>query len=308
MFDTAYDTTICKKIKIRALGGILLRAHITDPFPIPREGIGRGETNILLVTPEERNDDIPAFMEPVVIEDLSHVRKVVVDIRPFSSIARGTGDYRITSYNDYTTAMTRAIFQDRLNAGSIYTFVSQMPFAWRVFDRWVTGTIVNRMNLRNDLDVQIRLSIVSAIYFQLLFYNDPAEALVKEYETIQYKAASLTNTNLDLVKEVLDKIERMDSIEDYCSAVATATGSIRLDNFKFVGLFNMISSSWFGVNAREIVGVALEHLPTFYALVYSALTDRSYRKCLLGKTIDSIRDRAAEERFSYAMKDLLLEK
>ena len=308
MFDTAYDTTICKKIKSKELGGILLRAHITDPFPTPREGIGRGETNILLVTPEERNDDIPAFMEPVVVEDLNHVRKVVVDIRPFSSIARGTGDYRITSYNDYTTAMMRAVFQDRLNAGSIYTFASQMPFAWRIFDRWVTGAIVNRMNLRNDLDVQIRLSIISAIYFQLLFFNKPEEALTTDRDVIQYKAASMTNTNLDLVGEVLDKIERLNTIEDYCNVVATATGSIRLDNFKFVGLFNMISNSWFGVNSREIVGVALEHIPTFYSLIYAALTDRSYRRSMLGKVVDGIRDKAAEERFTFAMKDLLLEK
>lgn len=306
MFNSAYDTTICKKVKDKTLSKLLLQTHVGDPLPIPRSGLGAGDTRLLLITPSEDYDDIPEFNQPVVIQDLDKVYKVVVDIRPYASKGRNGELYRITAFNDYNTALTKAIFQECVLDGQINTFASQIGYTWRIFDRWINGAIINHMNLRNDLDVQIRLSILNAIYFQVLFYSDMEAALTEESEVIKYKAASLTNTQMDLVAEVFDRVERLNNIEDYCNAIATVTGSIRLDTFKFAGLFNMISNAWYGVGSKETLGVALEHIPTFYALVYSAKTDRSYRRTKLGQIIDSIRDRHAEERFVFAMKDMLL--
>lgn len=306
MFNTAYDTTICKKVHDKALAKILLQTHVGDPLQPPRSGLGAGEENVLLITPSDDYDDIPEFNQPVVIEDLDRTKKIIVDIRPFASKGRASEVYRITAHNDYNTAMAKAILQERLVNGRIQSFAGQMNYVWRVFDRWINGAIINHMNLRNELDVQIRLSILNAIYFQILFYDDMAAALTEESEVIKYKAASLTNTNMTLVGEVYDKIKRLENIEDYCNCIATVTGSIRLDHFKFAGLFNMISNSWYGVGSKETVGVALEHIPTLFALVYTAKTDRSYRRTKFGQIIDSLRDRQAEDRFLYAMKDLLL--
>lgn len=306
MFNTAYDTTICKKVQDKSLAKILLQTHVGDPLQPPRSGLGAGEDKVLLITPSDDYDDIPEFNQPVVIKDIDNQNKVVVDIRPFASKGRASEIYRITSHNDYNTAMAKAILEERLLNGQVHIFVSQIGYVWRIFDRWINGAIVNHMNLRNELDVQIRLSILNAIYFQILFYDDMEKALSKESEIIKYKAASLTNTNTNLVSEVYDKIDRLSNIEDYCKCIATVTGSIRLDNFKFAGLFNMISNSWYGVGSKETVGVALEHIPTLYALIYTAKTDRSYRRTKIGQIIDSLRDRQAEDRFIYAMKDLLI--
>ena len=47
-------------------------------------------------------------------------------------------------------------------------------------------------------------------------------------------------------------------------------------------LYNALGNSWFGSNKTELISVALEHPPTWVAMIYTAVNDRGYRKSQIG--------------------------
>lgn len=75
----------------------------------------------------------------------------------------------------------------------------------------------------------------------------------------------------------------MTGIKDFCAQVKEITENNRLQAFEEGILVNLLIASWFGTNAREMIAVALEHPPTWIALVYAAFTEKSYKNTVISK-------------------------
>jgi hypothetical protein len=48
-------------------------------------------------------------------------------------------------------------------------------------------------------------------------------------------------------------------------------------------LITLTGQSWFGLNAKEILAIALEHPPTWTTIVHHALQERTYRNSVIAK-------------------------
>ncbi len=72
-------------------------------------------------------------------------------------------------------------------------------------------------------------------------------------------------------------------MDSYIKAIAEYSGSMRLQDLKVATLYTYLAGSWFGMNRIELMGVTVEHLPTFVAIVFYALTTRSYRNTEVSK-------------------------
>ena len=75
-----------------------------------------------------------------------------------------------------------------------------------------------------------------------------------------------------------DSIGPLNNANDLAKELSTKARTLSMGELKFADLHVLLKASWYGTNASDNVGMALEHLPTWIAILYTAVSDRSYRK------------------------------
>src|SRR5690606_35164879 len=90
---------------------------------------------------------------------------------------------------------------------------------------------------------------------------------------------------IDIVMDVLDKVEYGDTLEAFCDNVKRVDGTDRTASFSPGIMINSSTGLWFGINSSEIVAVSMEHAPTFCALLFHALGDGSYSRGEMAKRL-----------------------
>lgn len=298
MIISPYETTICKPYKKDAIQRALETANIQDPFPAVGMFAGTEYTNVKVVTPAPEYSDVAPFTQPVFLKDGT----VVFDGRSFLGSRPENGKYPVRVSNDYGFQILRAQLMLAFAGKDFGALVSLQENAWRFFDQWVSSTLVVRTNLANNFDIRVRVSVVIAAYFITRFYENPEKALSEELDAITAKITRWLRIPQTTVEEVLARVEGLTDFDSLARNLFEATQAIRLKGLNYQGFYTMLSGSWFGVHARENVGVALEHLPTFYAIAFTALNDRSYKKTAIGSRIDQIRDPAIKGRFDTVIR------
>ena len=265
--------------------------------------------NLSLLVHSDPGEDIEQFTQPLIINRLGNDH-VVLDGRPFITDARGVdknlSDYRVRQHADFMLLIYRGVFTDILVKGAT-DMSSAVHLTIKFFEHFITSTIVTRLNLRNDFDTQKRLSILCYLYY--LIMSSEEKVSLEDKRTREFLKLWIVRNlpyNAVDVDSVLENIDDMDSLEGFCANLYNATQNPRLKTMKADDLYTLVAGSWFGINAREIIGVALEHVPTFMALVYSSLTDRSFRKCVLASRITTFGDRNYRERSEECLRRLYL--
>jgi hypothetical protein len=95
-----------------------------------------------------------------------------------------------------------------------------------------------------------------------------------------------TRAPVDLVIDTFGKIGDIKSITDFCNKVPQILENIRLNDFNLGVLLTIIANSWYGLNSREILAVALEHPPTWCSLVYGSLTERTFKNSMIARVAE----------------------
>ena len=86
---------------------------------------------------------------------------------------------------------------------------------------------------------------------------------------------------------LFDTMGEIHGIADYCTEVQRAVENVRMKDFNLAMLLTLIRNSWYGLNAKDILSVALEHPPTWIAVVFATIADRTYKSSALFKVVES---------------------
>jgi hypothetical protein len=70
-------------------------------------------------------------------------------------------------------------------------------------------------------------------------------------------------------------------------------------------LITILKSSWFGNNAAELLAVSLEHPPTWVSLVYTSLSERSFKNANLSKIVERYGKNNADNEFTRSFVSLV---
>jgi hypothetical protein len=302
MFKTAYDTTACQKHIIQpTINAILQHSAVTgNQFrfavnPLTEDTIYSVKT--VLNGPAV----IPAFGHPLAIEqklfsdefgdqDDKPRYRVFVDVRNFTRIS-ATDDYDegkevdIKSKMDYHFAVMRGFFQhvwlrygarDLLNIGN---------YQIKIYSRWLSDILTKRFALPPD--VQMTLVIISAYFYQCLFLDDNVTELDESMKLkFATQVASATYISAEDAMRVIDTLPVIRNLDELVNIIQSQSGTVRLEQFNVALLFTATSGSWFGPNNVEVTHVALEHPPTFIAMIISAANEKGYRNTSIGKLVD----------------------
>lgn len=278
IFRSAYDTTFGRRYSTEATKAAIVKATVSNYLAKNDDGY------TVIEDTSDMPVDIPAFTHPLYVEKAPY-DGLYVDARNFVSRNRQSGEKKISSVSDYNFLLARAGLENiwRTEPTSVLRGASPLPAS--VYSSWLSENISKRLGV--EPEDQHKLAIFSAWFYYSLF-SDEVRPDESEFNRVCQGIAKATRTPVTLVMQVLDGQDYVKDITDYCSRLEDVTGSIRLRGFSSILLYPMLNSTWFGYSSNDMVAVGIEHVPTFLAIVLSAITERAYTRSLLSKMIERV--------------------
>lgn len=272
-----YDTTQGRMYQVDKIVNEIKRAQIDLPLPEVETPAGNVLKNILFVTPHDAHEDVKQFTQFVNL-GTDQEPKLVIDGRQYMKWDRRTDTYRLTASNDWMFQCVRLALTARClkdGPGEIRRF-GDVPAL--TFIKWITRAVVQKYSL--DEATELKVMVVCAFYYYGMIDSDVAtdpEARAGLVNVVN----RLTRVDHRSILDISDSIKSLKTFDDLAKTIANDIGTIRLGEIKGADVLVLVQGSFFGLNAREHVGVAVEHLPTFIAMVYTCIQDRSYKKYTL---------------------------
>lgn len=296
MFKSAYETLACRSYNISDIKKYLNLARIDGTLLEARTpGKSKVIRDVFVVGPD--NTEVPAFSHPFRLEDKDEV-VYVIDGRPY--LRKGIDGFTITNVSEYNQLLIRAaLSKDWETTPNSLLSLGDLPII--VFSRWMSNAITSRLGLTPE--DQVKLMVVTLFYWYSLFRNDEFDD--KDKNNIARKISKISYIPTNITMGLIDTIGYMEDVNAYIDTVIKVVGSTRLEKLNAGLLFSMMGGSWFGLNSKEIIAVAIEHPPTFVSIIAAALESRSYRKSIIGRLVLDNDKKQLGKTFTHSLYSML---
>ena len=204
---------------------------------------------------------------------------VVIDSRPFLKFT-SNGDQSFTSKPEYQLLLTRGLMNDAWVSLPINRLKNLGELPVSTYANWISQNIARRFSL--DAGAQLDIYIMSGIFYETLFMDGAVEIDVNKQSSLIASVTTNLKTQSKLVLEVMEKMESknivLSDMVSFCQAIRDVTENVRLKDLNHGLLVSLLKGTWYSANAAEILAIAIEHPPTWLSLIYTALTEKMYRK------------------------------
>lgn len=308
VFKDCYETTVGSVLDTKRIVTAIKESMIKDGLGSVSLNVKHvGEFKPVFVTGSFSSEsDIPLFAHPITVLGFHQSNYICADLRLF--VRKDTPidklDEAIKNRTEFNFVKSRAILSLHWVAGSYSKLKNNLQFAGTVYAAWLSEAIAKTYGL--NFKDQTVLAILSSMFYQSLF-TEEAEFDEDAKQRMAVHTIKATNAPSELVFQTFDKVKRLGNIEDFCNAVVEVTEDVRLRNFNLVMLLTIIKNSWYGTNAKEVIHVALEHPPTWAAVVYTALNERTYKTSLIYRLAERFGKRGAADEFMKNYVELVKE-
>lgn len=307
MIIESYATTICRNYNLVKTIDQVLKQEIIGSGQVTYvtnvNGQGYKDSKVKMVTPGLA--EIVPFAHPIVVRDKrSDDYAVYVDVRNYMRLNQ-VGTPVIHAHSDYALTVLRGLMQSNwIRPDDRHNLMSLGDIPVTFFSRWLSDILTIRLNLTPD--IQSRVSVIIAYYYLNLFLEgDDSE--VPEDIKVRFGSmiARATYVSIPDVYAIIDELPRMFCTEDLIKSLVAHSNTTRFEKLTLAFLYTAVSGSWFGSNAREIVSIALEHPPTWIALVFSAINERGYKNTAVGRIAQNMKNNDAVAAFGKSMQYII---
>lgn len=315
IFASAYDTTAGSGFVIRPVVDALAQAIIVTDFykrvnqlPDVKFQNSHGFVPTLVTNGSQEELHIPYYAHPVVVKfngmkSRENEAYVVGDVRPFLSGTSSVQEHmQIRNSTEFGLMRARTALTAHWMNGKVASFKYLSPKLMAIYASWVSENLARPFVL--DGKNQQLVAILAAYHYYCLFTDEK----VFPESQLQQIAAAISRAVYATAEEVfriLDRVEEMKDIHDLCKAIKDICEDTRLEDLNAGTLISIISTTWYGTNARETAAVALEHPPTFAVIVYGAFTSRTFKNSPLSRICERYRGNKGESEFVRGLIVLL---
>lgn len=305
---TAYSTTICDGFRMERTLDAIREANI-------REYMQPFDSCIALRTTRGAIGAVPAFNHPIYLgEGQRHTIDnhngplLAVDLRPACRTDRRAG--QIMSSSEEFSVINTTLYKARLYRGALNSVWIQQgpaalrsitPMAMSVFASWVSETLGRRYGL--DPRTQYDLMILAAIFYSSNHVDGLEFDKMVENRQLAAISTSLKVSVEDVIK-AYDTTKLILSTEDFCNKVKNYLNNIRLEELNTAILVQLMAGTWYGDNAPENAAVALEHPPTWLALLLEAYTNTAMKRSNIARICERRQYHEGLEQLVRAVKAL----
>ena len=316
MFKSPYDTTVCQAHSLSQIQQAVLRAKVNGDLPWTGDVVQNLSAWRIraLVGGDTATAGIPPFAHPLTVNDPLYKEDfLVIDLRPFVKVKPGEGVVKskiqstdipgvVEGSSDATLLVRRALLQlvwMKDDPHDLFT-VSMVPMT--VFCTWISETLTQKLGL--DPKAQMQLAGIVGYYFVSLF-EEEVEWNDQDRLRIAKLVSQATRISVNDLLAVHGEIPYLGTLHALVEYIKECKISSRLDELNVPFLLTLFTGSWYGFQAKEVAAIALEHPPTFYALVIAAITDRTYRNSILFRYVDRTNKARAHELMVRSVRALL---
>lgn len=283
MNNTAYDTLLLKGRKMDKIESQVRQAIIRGEIrPSTDKLLDNGHGRFYFILDKV---DVDPFNYPLIFDMEGRGRVIVTDLRTHLrgvlidndgddvQIRKGTSAAQVGNI-----AVLNSIWLD--NAVSLRTF---SPLPMILYASWISESISRKLGL--DPATQMYLATLFGWFYFARFNADKElVALQQQKFTIQFQRAMKYPE--EIVSDVLRRVDTatFTDIYELIKFIQQDNMNVRLDKLQLKDVYALLNVGWFGgPNAREQVDVSVEFPPVFLAMVFEAVTNRSYSKSPLAQ-------------------------
>lgn len=295
--DKITDTISESVIKDNLLSSSLDVKKIGDVYPIFITGLYDSE------------EKIPLFSHPYLFETKDYKKLLCTDVRLYikKKIYDGSLSSLLKAFNnktEYQFTRTRSILNLEWIEGDTDTLRTNLSFSTNMFGRWIADVLSKAFAL--DARDQLIITIVCSYYYQALFIDQTDHF---DDETIQkwiIHTIKITQTNKEIVGNIFKDLSEVKGIESLVQGIKTCVDNVRLKDLSVLVLLTLVKNSWYGTNSKEIITVALEHPPTWMAVIYASMSERTYRSSLIYKLSERLGKRGLGDEYIKNVNNILV--
>ena len=306
IYADSYQTKIGSAFITKSIETAIKQAIIKDGLDTVSLNVNHeGKFKPIYVTGYYSSElEIPLFTHPISILNFNHQNYLCTDLRLYvrKDVSLNDIESGIRNLTEYNFVKSRSILNLLWLNDEIDSIKNSLSFAGIVYAAWLSDIIAKTFAL--DFKDQTIINVVAHVFYQSLFNN--VVNFDNEYkEKLAVHTIKATNTKAEFVLGILDRIERLNSIEDFCNSVKDIVENVRLKDFNIAVLLTIVKNSWYGTNAKEILSVALEHPPTWIAIIYTSLNERTYKSSMLYRVAERLGKRGISDTFLNNFRHLI---
>jgi hypothetical protein len=302
-----YETTLGSTIDIKAVKEKLIENFISHE--LHKENVG--VDNSLKIKPVyitgyyTGEDDIPLFTHSIIV-NYKGTDYLCTDLRLYIN----TKEYKenknigkcIRNLTEYNFIRSKSILELAWVNGDKDFIRDNLKFAAIVYSVNISEALARAYAL--DAGDRLKLNILGLVFYRSLFLaKDELDHDAKETALIH--TMKVLGVNEKLFRDTIDPLNDLHSINDYIAGVKSILDNNRINNFNLVGLLTLIRNSWYGTNSKDYIAGALEHIPTWVAIVYTAVNEKSYKSSMIYKISDKLKKSGNIENFVKTYESLI---
>jgi hypothetical protein len=317
IFNTAYDTLAGRGYALGPVIQVIQRAIVQTNFPDKNAqlngvelGGGRNPMASIITTLTDAETSIPPLVFPIFVDIPGPSSRrsesyVLADVRPYLAsnqldTGNGLSVRQKDNYNFFSVLalLTATWMKPSKRAG--FKFLGTAPMS--VYSKLMANALENRFGL--EPSETIRIQIIAAAFYSRLF-DERNTIIDSEMVQVSKAIASATRAPSEMIWEVLEQLGEMRNIDDLVVNIKKVVDTPRLSNLNLGTLVVSLNSMWYGPFGRELIIAALEHPPTWVAILYAAFTDRTMNNSGVAKSAMNYKGSRGENDFCRTMKVLV---
>lgn len=228
----------------------------------------------------------PAFAHPLIVtnNEISIIskgdRQVIVDAR--TMVSATYEGIKIRDPREYQFRLVRAALEQHWqhdNARMDLQVVSDIPMA--IYCRYISEGLSQRLAL--DPETQAKLAALAGIFYCQLFEGLPSPEAMSRNLAITARVTRIPVSRiLEWFPNMAEEQPTFTSLTHFCNYVVDQVANPRLGKLNPAFLFAAMGS-WPSQAGNEVMQCALEFPPTWLAMCYMAIDERSLRNSRIGR-------------------------
>ncbi len=294
MFISAYDTLACRNILLTKITPSLSAAQIsnrlitdqTQPYCMEK-GIRQLPRDVGIYLEQ---GDTPQFAHPIIIPGSSQNDQrtvVVIDGRPLAKSVNYLKERMFVpnNYDMYEFQVLRAGITAMMLRGDTTAMSNLISPITKVVSLWIQRAIDRNYVVSQELASVIQTC--GAVYVYAMFSGSSnATQEAKQLWSIRLHR-DFPYLSKNTIERVIENTGSLNDVVQLVELIKRACDTPILQSLNTETFLQAISSGWDAFNSREMMSIAIEHLPTLIAVITKSQT-QSFSKTAIGKYTASV--------------------
>lgn len=300
----AYDTAVCGSVILSKLQTEIRKAFVMGSLhtlSFKQTPLSESVTIALVEGGNAEADSISFFSQPLPVVHEGQTF-LAVDVRNFGYWKGPQHVFSVRNTIEYSWHLKRACLTAAWNNDQVQRLrdVSDLPMM--AYASLISQSIARRFAL--DPVEKDKVAAICA-YFYLCLFTDEQEFDEMAGTRIKAKIIRSIRTSEKIVSDTLTDNNTIHGIGALCTIIKEKLNNPALKDLNPGLLVQVVSRTWMGVSSEEIVGVGLEHVPTWMMVVYSSMSSQTYRRTTLAKLVQELDKKGIGQSYVQAIEMIL---